>query len=227
MTCLHIDLPPQSPAIPTLLFTSYHYLCSYHLPRLTHPLQKCKRIRLLHWNEVKSACGYRFYNQTDWSSNSGSATYHVNLDRFFNLSDPPFAYDNTTLQIWWEINATGYRKHPPQCPACNLFSANASSPPPAYPRPAAHRRHETWAPLRAASPGCTNIIQTPPSITAGRTALSISEHTYFLISFPLSGFTFITSECYLLSSTREFMLPSSIHLPTPSANSHWSKDLIF
>lgn len=69
-------------------------------------------------------------------------------------------------------------------------------------------------------------FETLPSIMAAG-PLSISELAYFLINFPLSGFTFITSKCYSLSSTGEFMLPSSIHLPTPSANSHWIKDLIF
>jgi hypothetical protein len=83
--------------------------------------------------------------------------------------------------------------------------------------PEMFRHHPTW-----------NVpFKTLQLITPGLTTLSISEHTYFLISFLLSGFTFIASKCYSLSSPREFMFPSSIHLPTTSVNSHWGKDLIF
>lgn len=70
-------------------------------------------------------------------------------------------------------------------------------------------------------------FQTQQSITPGLTTLSISAHTHFLISFLLSGLAFIASTCFSLSSEREFMLPSSIHLPATSANSYWGKDLIF
>lgn len=145
MTCLHINPPPRSLAISAPVFTSDHHLCSYHLLRLTHPLQQCKRIRLLHWNEADSTCEYRFYNQTDWSSNSRSATSHVNLDRLFSLCDPPFTYDNTHLANMMRNRWDRLYKAPTTCSACCLFSANASSPP-AHPGLVAHWMFETWAP---------------------------------------------------------------------------------
>lgn len=98
-----------------------------------------------------------------------------------------------------------------------------------YPHPR-HRPHPcspTKSPGRLRHPTQNVLLRTLQSITPGLTTLSISEHTYFLINFLLSGFTFISSKCYSLSSAREFMLASSIHLPTSAVNSYPSKELIF
>ena len=64
-------------ADPSSILISPHYLSPCQLLSLTDPLWKGKRVWLFHWGEVKRAS--RFYNQTDWNSNPGSPSYHVNL----------------------------------------------------------------------------------------------------------------------------------------------------
>lgn len=170
--------------------------------------------------------------------------------RLFNLSDLQISYSNITyfsgydeksLRQWVDV------QHLPQHPAHNLSSTNTCPPAPGPPKKAAHRVHKTRVPTLISLP--SPPTPTPPlfpdwksreaqtsnlecsvedsPINHSRLDHSLNLWTHFLINFLLSGFTFISSKCYSLSSAREFMLASSIHLPTSAVNSYPSKELIF
>lgn len=232
-------LPPPL-AIPSSVFTSYHYLSSHHLLHLTHPLWKCMRIWLFHWDEVKSVCRYGFYNHIDWSSNSGlplalwtRTGYLTSLTLRFLMIASTFL---SMMRNQWDrlckapstVPSRQFlpRRHqlPTSCISKGMLSLCT------WESDSHHSR-------LSLSPPCPEMLRHHParkapfpthqSITPGLTTLSISAYTHFLISFLLSGLAFIASTCFSLSSVWEFMLPSSIHLPATSANSYWGKDLIF
>lgn len=115
-------------------------MSSYQLLVLMHHLCRYMRICLFYWPKEKRA--YIFYNQIDRSSNPGSATYHVNLDRLFNLSDTQiFFVIASTLQHMMRHQWDNEEKHLPQCPAGDSFSANTGSLPPAYPKESGSFEH--------------------------------------------------------------------------------------
>lgn len=196
---------------------------------------------LFHWNGMKRA--YWFYNQTDWSSNPGCVLlsmwtwtgYLTYLTLSFLIIIPTL---QRMMRKQWDNMCNAPTTVPSMYFVLNKCSFSASL---YIHREAAHWVHETWTPnLYRPLPnpplnaqGCSDIqirmclSETLQSITPGLTILSISEHAYFLISFFLSGFTFISSNCYSLFSRREFMLTSSIHLPTSPVTSHQDNELIF
>lgn len=166
----------------------------------------------------------------------------MNLDRLFNLSDSVFLALHVPCSRWWESNETMCVKHLPTVPSrYSVFNKCSFSASLYIHREAAHWAHETWTPnlyqpLPNPPPsvqGCsrmqlrTCLCETHQSVPPGLTTLSISEHAHFLINFFLSGFTFISPNSYSLSSRREFMFTSNIHLLTSPVTSRQDKELIF